>query len=236
MMVTFILGNVSPGDILGAKLQLALCSADRLQLCPLSGERASEPLHTACSSCSLLIFRRLLPSPQCPVFFQPLLATASPTSLSAGNATPGPSTRQQRLRSARNADSPTPSPLPDTEEVPEVLATVSTDPALRMPATQSHTALLPPAGAIAAGPSNTLVATRSGRVFVCGASSSGQCGSVWVKAAVCPGFVDVGPAVGWHGLTRPSAAEVEAAGGQVADALPKVSCTAGHATANAVYA
>jgi hypothetical protein len=81
--------------------------------------------------------------------------------------------------------------------------------------------LLPPAAAIAAGPGNSLVVTRSGRVLVCGASGSGQCGVAWAEV-VCPGFVDVGPEVSWHGLTRPSAAEVEAAGGQVADVLAKV--------------
>lgn len=43
-----------------------------------------------------------------------------------------------------------------------------------------------------------------------------------MKAGVSDGFVDVGPEVSWHGLTRPSSADVAAAGGTVAAALPKV--------------
>jgi len=43
-----------------------------------------------------------------------------------------------------------------------------------------------------------------------------------VKAGVSEGFVDVGPEVSWHGLTRPSSANIAAAGGTVAAALPKV--------------
>jgi hypothetical protein len=85
-------------------------------------------------------------------------------------------------------------------------------------------ALLPAAACIAAGPCNTLVATRAGRVLVCGAAGSGQCGSMWLKAGVCPGFIDVGPEVSWHGLTRPSPQQVEAAGGCVTEALANV-CT-----------
>jgi hypothetical protein len=83
---------------------------------------------------------------------------------------------------------------------------------------------LPAAASLAAGPCNTLIATRAGRVLVCGAAGNGQCGSSWLKAGVCPWFVDVGPEVSWHGLTRPSPQQVEAAGGCVADALAKV-CT-----------
>jgi hypothetical protein len=91
-------------------------------------------------------------------------------------------------------------------------------------AATAATALLPAAACIAAGPCNTLIATRAGRVLVCGAAGSGQCGSLWLKAGVCPGFVDVGPEVSWHGLMRPSPQQVEEAGGCVADALAEV-CT-----------
>lgn len=118
-------------------------------------------------------------------------------------------------RQQRSTDS---SASPDVSTLPDPTA-VSDD-----PPTEPR-ALLPPAAAIAAGPSNTLVATRSGRVLVCGASGSGQCGAAWIRAPACPGFVDLGPEVSWHGLTRPSAAEVDAAGGQVADALAKVGCS-----------
>lgn len=149
--------------------------------------------------------------PQCPVFCQPHMAEAEP--VAAGAAAPfagsltTPSSRQQR-----STDS---SASPDASTLPDPTAVSDNPPS-------GPRALLPPAAAIAAGPSNTLAATRSGRVLVCGASGSGQCGAAWVRAPACPGFVDLGPELSWHGLTRPSAAEVDAAGGQVADALAKV--------------
>lgn len=147
---------------------------------------------------------------QCPVFCQPQLASDA-SELSHGSRGHSPDLRptQQQLRSTSSTDSDELSTLPDiTAAAPGACI--------------EPQASLPAAAAVAAGPCNTLVATRAGRVLVWGASSSGQCGSSWVKAAVCPGLVDVGPEVGWHGLLRPSADQVAAAGGQVADALAKV--------------
>ncbi|WIA19065.1 hypothetical protein OEZ85_003720 [Tetradesmus obliquus] len=78
------------------------------------------------------------------------------------------------------------------------------------------------AAAVACGTANTAIASRQGRLLVCGDASSGQCGQSCVKQRCCWQLVDLGPELGWHGLTRPTAAEVAAAGGAVAQALPKV--------------
>jgi hypothetical protein len=43
-----------------------------------------------------------------------------------------------------------------------------------------------------------------------------------MKQRCCWELVDLGPELGWHGLTRPTAAEVAAAGGDALQALPKV--------------
>eukprot|EP00882_Tetradesmus_deserticola_P025916 GHRQ01028504.1.p1 GENE.GHRQ01028504.1~~GHRQ01028504.1.p1 ORF type:complete len:183 (+),score=48.64 GHRQ01028504.1:219-767(+) len=43
-----------------------------------------------------------------------------------------------------------------------------------------------------------------------------------MKQRCCWRFTDMGPQLAWHGLTRPTAAEVAAAGGDAAQALPKV--------------
>ena len=128
--------------------------------------------------------------------------------------------QQQRQHSIRRPDSPPATFLSD--------ATSTAAAAAASPLPEPHA--LPAIASIAAGPSNTLLVTRSGRVLVCGASCSGHCGSAWVKAAVCPGFVDMGPEVSWHGLMRPSAADVEAAGGSVTAALSKV-CGVGRGVA-----
>jgi hypothetical protein len=190
---------------------LSLMSHTQLYL-PCSGcSRRSIPhkptLCTIFPVCQLRCFMPLcsvvccLLLPQCPVFCQPQLAPES-AALSPGS----------------HGHSPDLSPSNGTDQLstlPDVAAAATGRPAVPQ-------ASLPAAAAIAAGPCNTLVATRAGRVLVCGASSSGQCGSAWAKAAVCPGFVNVGPEFSWHGLLRPSANRVAAAGGQVADALAKV--------------
>jgi hypothetical protein len=142
---------------------------------------------------------------------------------SSSGSGPSTSSRQQQRRST--------SPLVQDEDLSGLTdataaanAPAGPDALLPAAATTAAEPLLPAAACIAAGPCNTLIVTRAGRVLVCGAASSGQCGNMWLKAGVCPGFVDVGPEVSWHGLTRPTHQQVEAAGGCVADALAKV-CT-----------
>jgi hypothetical protein len=67
-----------------------------------------------------------------------------------------------------------------------------------------------------------LDAAAAGRLLVCGDATSGQCGQSYMKQRCCWHPTDMGPELGWHGLTRPTAAEVAAAGGDLAEALPKV--------------
>eukprot|EP00775_Hariotina_reticulata_P006783 gene6783-7000_t len=89
----------------------------------------------------------------------------------------------------------------------------------------------------AAGEEHSALLTSQGRVYTAGSnrlgqcgqhpdlqlSSQGQCGPQMVKEpkGCCHHLVDVGPDTSWHGLSRPSAAQVAAAGGSVQRALPK---------------
>lgn len=57
---------------------------------------------------------------------------------------------------------------------------------------------------------------------MCGDSSCGQCGPAHIKQGCCHDFIDMGPEVSWHGLNRPTATQIAAAGGNLVDALPKV--------------
>eukprot|EP00879_Flechtneria_rotunda_P024861 GHRR01026380.1.p1 GENE.GHRR01026380.1~~GHRR01026380.1.p1 ORF type:complete len:562 (+),score=215.88 GHRR01026380.1:54-1739(+) len=87
----------------------------------------------------------------------------------------------------------------------------------------------------ACGYANTAIVTQAGRVLICGDASSGQCGPSWLKAGSAPELVAIGPDNSWHGLTRPTAAEAEAAGGDVQQALAKVVQVAiGHSTCYAL--
>lgn len=168
----------------------------------------------------------VVPLLQCTIFCQPQLqqdlAALSPSDADDCGATQ-PSRNSRRFTymddesagGVNTAAAASPAGPIDAENVQAATSTAA-PPGSSLP-------LLPPAAAIAGGPANTLVATRSGRMLVCGDASSGQCGGAWVKARQgCGGFVDVGPELSWHGLTRPSAEEVAAAGGMVAQALPKV--------------